>query len=57
MDTVRIFVDDVFLCTVPANRIDNMLLHLQRKGIHNVTVGEWHESVCVLQPAPQAVVH
>lgn len=40
MDTVRIFVDDVFLCTVPANRIDNMLLHLQRKGIHNVTVGE-----------------
>jgi hypothetical protein len=40
MDTVRIFVGDVFLCTVPANRIDNMLLHLHRKGIRNVTVGE-----------------
>ena len=40
METVPVYVDGVLLCTIPHKRIANMLLHLQRKGIHNVTVGE-----------------
>ena len=40
MTTVKVFVHDVFLCTIPENKIEGMFAYLRRKGITNVTVRE-----------------
>ena len=40
MIKVKVFVHDVFLCTIPENKIEGMLAYLRRKGITNVIVRE-----------------
>ena len=38
--SVKVFVNDVFLCTMPEHRVEPMLNYLRGKGITNVTVKE-----------------
>ena len=40
MSTVKVFVHDVFLCTIPENKVEGMFAYLRRKGITNVTIRE-----------------
>ena len=40
MTTVKVFVHDVFLCTIPENKVEGMFAYLRRKGITNVTISE-----------------
>ncbi len=40
MNTVKVFVHDVFLCTIPENKVEGMFAYLRRKGITNVTIRE-----------------
>jgi hypothetical protein len=40
MIKVKVFVHDVFLCTIPENKIEGMFAYLRRKGITNVTISE-----------------
>ena len=40
MTTVKVFVYDVFLCTIPENKVEGMFAYLRRKGITNVTISE-----------------
>ena len=40
MSTVKVFVSDVFLCTIPENKVDSMFAYLRRRGITNVTISE-----------------
>lgn len=40
MIKVKVFVHDVFLCTIPENKIEGMFAYLRRKGITNVTIRE-----------------
>jgi hypothetical protein len=38
MKSVRVYVDDVFHCTVLEREVEDMLRHLKSVGIVNVTV-------------------
>lgn len=38
--TARVFINDVFVCTVPIKTVDGMLAALISKGIYNVHVIE-----------------
>ncbi len=38
--TVRVFVNDMFLCTMPERKVDQMLKYLRSRGITNVTICE-----------------
>lgn len=38
--SVRLYVDDVFICTIPINSVDGMISSLRDKGIKNVRVIE-----------------
>ena len=40
MTKVKVFVHDVFLFTIPENKIEGMFAYLRRKGITNVTISE-----------------
>lgn len=40
MDTVKVYVDGVFICTVYRSRIAGMKAYLQRRNITNVTYGD-----------------
>lgn len=40
MTTVKVFVHDVFLCTIPEDKVEGMFAYLRRKGITNVTISE-----------------
>ena len=40
MTTVKVFVHDVFLCTIPKNKIEGMFAYLRRMGVTNVTISE-----------------
>jgi len=40
MNTVEVYIDGVFLCTMPVKRVRGMLEYLRSKGIKNVTVKE-----------------
>jgi hypothetical protein len=40
MIKVKVFVHDVFLCTIPEDKIEGMFAYLRRKGITNVTIRE-----------------
>ena len=40
MIKVKVFVHDVFLCTIPENKVEGMFAYLRRKGITNVTISE-----------------
>lgn len=37
---VKVFVDDMFLCTMPEREVDQMFKYLRSKGITNVTICE-----------------
>ena len=40
MIKVKVFVHDVFLCTIPEDKVESMFAYLSRKGITNVTISE-----------------
>ena len=40
MIKVKVFVHDVFLCTIPESKVESMFAYLRRKGITNVTIRE-----------------
>ena len=40
MIAVKVFVHDVFLCTIPEDKVEGMFAYLRRKGITNVTIRE-----------------
>jgi hypothetical protein len=40
MIKVKVFVNDVYLCTMLECKIEDMLSYLRRKGITNVTIRE-----------------
>ena len=40
MIKVKVFVHDVFLCTIPEDKVESMFAYLRRKGITNVTISE-----------------
>jgi len=40
MIKVKVFVHDVFLCTIPENKVESMFAYLRRKGVTNVTISE-----------------
>jgi hypothetical protein len=37
---VRVFVNDMFLCTMSERKVDQMLKYLRSRGITNVTICE-----------------
>jgi hypothetical protein len=40
MNTVEVYIDGVFLCTMPVKRVRGMLEYLRSKGINNVRIKE-----------------
>jgi hypothetical protein len=38
MKSVRVYIDDVFHCTMPDKGVEGMLRHLKNIGIVNVTL-------------------
>jgi len=40
MIKVKVFVYDVFLCTIPENKVESMFAYLCRKGVTNITISE-----------------
>ena len=34
---IKVYVNDILLCTVPKERVEGMLRHLKSKGLDNVT--------------------
>lgn len=40
MWTVKVYINDVFHCTVPEQRVEGLLRHMKAKGFTNIRIGD-----------------
>lgn len=40
MNTVKVYVSGIFLCTIPEKKVKGMMGYLQSKGFYTVTIRE-----------------
>lgn len=38
--TTKVYIDDIFVCTIPIKQVDGMIRSLHAKGVYNVRVIE-----------------